>query len=154
VCPDLATALAITRRSAMPDKICRMAVAEYGRLLGWIGAVPEYDGNAWCLYPLAVHRDYRARGIGRALVADLEALLCRRGAITLYLGTDDTAAMTSLGGRDLYPNVFEHIAHIRNHGRHPFEFYLKLGFTIVGVIPDANGLGKPDILMAKRLLEE
>lgn len=27
----------------------------------------------------------------------------------------------------------------------------KLGFTTVGVVPDANGLGKPDILMAKRV---
>jgi len=39
--------------------------------------------------------------------------------------------------------------HIRNLGRHPYEFYQKLGYVIVGVIPDANGLGKPDILMAK-----
>lgn len=35
--------------------------------------------------------------------------------------------------------------------RHPYEFYLKLGYTVVGVIPDANGPGKPDILMATRL---
>jgi aminoglycoside 6'-N-acetyltransferase I len=34
---------------------------------------------------------------------------------------------------------------------HPYEFYQKLGYVIVGVIPDANGPGKPDILMAKSL---
>jgi hypothetical protein len=28
-----------------------------------------------------------------------------------------------------------------------------MGYTIVGVIPDANGLGKPDILMAKRIAD-
>ena len=27
------------------------------------------------------------------------------------------------------------------------------GFVIVGVVPDANGLGKPDILMAKRVAD-
>lgn len=33
----------------------------------------------------------------------------------------------------------------------PYEFYQKLGYAIIGVVPDANGLGKPDILMAKRV---
>jgi hypothetical protein len=42
-------------------------------------------------------------------------------------------------------------AKIKNLHRHPFEFYQKAGFSIVGVVPDANGPGKPDILMAKRL---
>ncbi len=33
------------------------------------------------------------------------------------------------------------------------EFYQKVGYTVVGVVPDANGLGKPDILMAKRIAD-
>jgi hypothetical protein len=34
---------------------------------------------------------------------------------------------------------------------HSYEFYQKLGFSIIGAMPDANGLGKPDIYMAKPL---
>jgi hypothetical protein len=33
-----------------------------------------------------------------------------------------------------------------------YEFYQKQGYVIVGVMPDANGLGKPDILMAKSVV--
>jgi aminoglycoside 6'-N-acetyltransferase I len=36
---------------------------------------------------------------------------------------------------------------------HPAGFYLRMGFKVVGLIPDANGPGKPDILMAKRVSE-
>ena len=31
------------------------------------------------------------------------------------------------------------------------EFYRKLGYAIIGVVPDANGRGRPDIYMSKRL---
>jgi hypothetical protein len=41
--------------------------------------------------------------------------------------------------------------YLTNLRDHPYECYRKLGFVIVGVIPDANGFGKPDIFMAKRL---
>jgi aminoglycoside 6'-N-acetyltransferase I len=35
--------------------------------------------------------------------------------------------------------------------RHPYEFYQKMGYTITGVMPDANGIGKPDIFMSRRI---
>jgi aminoglycoside 6'-N-acetyltransferase I len=97
-----------------------------------------------------VRPDLQRRGIGRALVADLEARLRGRGALTLWLGTDDEDGMTTLSHVDLYPNVLEHLANIKNLRGHPYEFYGKVGFSIVGVMPDANGPGKPDIYMAKR----
>ena len=59
--------------------------------------------------------------------------------------------MTSLAGKDLFQDTLKHLAEIRNLRNHPYEFYQKVGFTVVGVVPDANGPGKPDILMAKRI---
>ncbi|MCH9670965.1 MAG: hypothetical protein K0U93_05890 [Gammaproteobacteria bacterium] len=67
------------------------------------------------------------------------------------LGADDETNATSLAGIDLYPDVTRHIRAIENLNRHQFEFYQKQGYVIVGVVPDANGFGKPDILMTKRL---
>jgi aminoglycoside 6'-N-acetyltransferase I len=58
---------------------------------------------------------------------------------------------TSVGGVELYPDVLGHAKRIRNLGGHPYEFYEKLGFVVVGVLPDANGRGRPDIFMAKRV---
>jgi len=96
-----------------------------------------------------VRSDCRRKGIGRSLVADLEDQVRERGGLTLWLGTDDEDNMTTLAGVNLYPNVFEHVARIKNLRGHPYGFYQKCGFVIVGVVPDANGLGKPDIYMAK-----
>jgi len=47
--------------------------------------------------------------------------------------------------------VLGHARRIRNLRRHPYGFYQKLGFALVGVLPDANGPGRPDIFMAKRV---
>lgn len=43
---------------------------------------------------------------------------------------------------------------IKNLRQHPDEFAQICGFVIVGVMPDANGLGKPDIYMAKQNFDE
>ncbi len=119
-------------------------------LLGWIGGLPQYDGRVWELHPLVVRRDNRLRGVGRALVAAFENEARRGGALTLTLGTDDDGGQTSLAGIDLYDHIPRHIAELRDLGsRHPFLFYLRLGYVVTGVMPDANGPGKPDIYMSK-----
>ena len=87
-------------------------------------------------------------------VKDFEEQVRLRGGSTIYLGTDDENSRTSLGGVDLYPDPLALAAKIQNLARHPFEFYRKVGFTIVGLLPDANGFGKPDIFMAKRVRDE
>jgi aminoglycoside 6'-N-acetyltransferase I len=144
-------ALETVHESLAEGRISRAAMDEGDALVGWIGAIPQYSGHAWELHPLVVHRDCRRRGVGRALVGDLEEQVRSRGATTLYLGTDDEDGRTSIAGVDLYPDVLGTLVRIRNRRDHPFEFYLKIGFAIVGAIPDANGFGKPDILMAKRV---
>ncbi len=149
--PGFDSALHEIHEALKEEKINRIAVNHEGMVLGWIGGISEYNGNAWELHPLVVHPDHQRKGIGQALVADLEQQVKKRGGITIFLGTDDEDAMTSLSNKDLYPNLFEHIAEIHNLRGHPYEFYQKQGFTIVGVIPDANGFGKPDIMMAKRI---
>ncbi len=149
--PDMDAALEEVRESFGPDRISRVAVNEQGTVLGWIGGRSHYEGHVWELHPLVVHPDHQRKGIGRALVADLEELVQARGGLTLWLGTDDLDNRTSLSGVDLYPNPLQHLAQIVNVRGHPYEFYQKVGFVIVGVMPDANGWGKPDIYMAKRV---
>jgi aminoglycoside 6'-N-acetyltransferase I len=149
--PDLAAAREEVRAALEPEKLSRAAFDATGTLVGWIGALPAYGGRVWELHPLVVRADQKGQGVGRALVADLETQVATRGGLTIMLGTDDEDAMTSLSGVDLYPDVWPHIAAISNLRRHPYSFYQKCGFVIVGVIPDANGIGKPDILMAKRV---
>jgi aminoglycoside 6'-N-acetyltransferase I len=52
---------------------------------------------------------------------------------------------------DLYPDPLSAARDLQDFGGHPFAFYRRLGYAVVGVLPDANGYGKPDILMAKRV---
>lgn len=143
-------ALQEVQASLGSDRISRVAV-DNDIVLGWIGGIRQYDGNVWELHPLVVRKEFRRQGIGRALVTDLETQVKKHGGITLWVGTDDEDHMTSLSNVDLYPDVCEHIINIKNLRAHPYEFYQKLGFVIVGVMPDANGIGKPDIYLAKRL---
>ncbi|HYJ80757.1 MAG TPA: GNAT family N-acetyltransferase [Longimicrobiaceae bacterium] len=149
--PDLASAAGEVTEAFAPDRTCRVAVDGDGSVLGWIGALPMYDGNVWELHPLVVDAARRQQGIGRALVADLEERAREAGAVTMYLGSDDVAGMTSLGGVDLFPGALERLREIRSLRGHPFEFYRRCGYEVVGVLPDANGPGKPDIFMAKSL---
>jgi aminoglycoside 6'-N-acetyltransferase I len=132
-------------------KIVRAAVDDEGNLLGIIGGIPQYDGHVWELHPLAVQPNIQGKGVGKALVEDFEEQVRARGGLTIMLGSDDEDNMTSLSNVDLYENPWNHVKKIRNLKGHPFEFYQKMGYVITGVVPDANGMGKPDILMSKRV---
>ncbi len=129
-----------------------LAALEGDNVIGFAGAAAQYGRTAWELHPLAVREDFRGRGVGSALLRALEKLLYAEGCVTLFLGCDDEDGRTSLSDTDLFDDTFAKIDGIQSSGGHPFEFYRKNGFKIVGVIPDANGKGKPDIIMAKSLL--
>ncbi|HAV77221.1 MAG TPA: N-acetyltransferase [Anaerolineae bacterium] len=132
-------------------RICRAAVDEDGNLLGMIGGISQYDGNVWELHPLAVKPNLQGNGIGKALIVDFEEQVRARGGLTITLGSDDENSMTSLSNIDLYENLWDQVRNIKNLKRHPFEFYQKMGYIITGVVIDANGRGKPDIIMSKKV---
>jgi aminoglycoside 6'-N-acetyltransferase I len=147
----LDAALAEVNASFAPGRLSRVALDEFGNVQGWAGGTEQYGGHVYELHQLAVKVGAQHQGIGRALVQDLEEQARERGAMTVVLGTDDDFGGTSLYGADVYPEVCSHISTIRNIDNHPYEFYQKCGYVIVGIVPDANGFGKPDILMAKRV---
>ena len=148
---NMTAALEEVRESFGRDRISRIAVDDSGEIVGWIGGLSHYDGNVWEIHPLVVEPSRQGSGIGTQLVRDFEDLVRKRGGLTIWVGADDEDNMTTLAGANLYPNLLDHLARIRNLRRHPYEFYQKLGFVIAGVMPDANGPGKPDIFLAKQV---
>lgn len=66
---------------------------EHGHVVG--SALAGWDGRRGWLYHVAVHKDERRRGIGRGLVAELEARLRALGCpkLNLIVWDDDTWAM-------------------------------------------------------------
>lgn len=132
-----------------------LAMVDGGTVLGWVGGLPEYRGRVWELHPIVVRREYRLRGIGRSLVDAFEEEALERGALTATVGTDDELGLTSMAHVDLYDDIPGHIAGLKDLGRgHPFLFYLKVGYVVTGVMPDANGRGRPDIYLSKALQAE
>lgn len=152
--PDMDVALKEVREALPDDRIARIAV-EGEEVVGWIGGLKlgHYPGEIWELHPLVVREDRQRRGVGRALVADLEERIRERGGKIVYLGTDDKRGQTSIADIDIFQSPLELAAKIENLRGHPYEFYQKQGYVIVGVLPDGNGWGRPDIFMAKRVVQ-
>jgi len=111
--PTLASAKKEVLESLNKDRISRIAVIEK-EVVGWIGAIRQYHGNVWELHPLIVKKQKQKQGNGTALVKDLEAKVREQGGITLWAGTDDEKAMTSVSEVDLYPNVLKRLIDIKN----------------------------------------
>jgi aminoglycoside 6'-N-acetyltransferase I len=126
------------------------AAVEHGHVVGWIGGIRAYD-RGWELHPLCVHPKHQRRGLGRLLVRVLEDAAKAENICTIYLGADDEVSGTTASGVDLFADIASHIRNLAVTTEHPLAFYRKVGFSVVGLLPDVNGPGKPDILLAKRV---
>ncbi|MCR4402943.1 MAG: GNAT family N-acetyltransferase [Firmicutes bacterium] len=133
------------------DEYICLGIMEGNRLLGWAGLRPMYH-HTWELHPMVIRPECQRRGLGRRLLDEIEREARSRGIIGIALGTDDETFETSLSLKELNAsNIYDELKNVRNLGKHPFEFYAKCGYMVVGVIPDADGPRKPDIWMWKRL---
>lgn len=148
--PTLRQAMEEVKKSFVTGNMSIVAMLG-GRAIGWACASRQHNGNSWEIHLLVVHQRQRMSGVGTALVAEIESRVIEHGGLTLWVGIDDQTGLTSIWGQDLYPDPLKSLSQIRNLQNHPYEFYEKLGFSICGVLPDANGLGKPDIFLAKRV---
>ncbi len=100
---------------------------------------------------MVVASTHRKQQIGTRLVSYLEKEVASYGGLVIYLGTDDVEGQTNLVETDLFEDTFAKLQEIKNINHHPYTFYEKLGYQIIGVIPDANGWNQPDIWLAKRV---
>lgn len=146
---ESATAEVVSFRS--PDRFAFPAL-DGVHVSGWIGAI-RHTSLMWELHALVVAPDRQRTGVGTALVQKLEAEASDQHVSTIYLRTDDDFGGTNIYGKDLYPDVLGRLSALEPVSGHPYTFYHKMGYSVVGVIPDASGFGKHDILMAKRIRE-
>ncbi|MGB4660531.1 MAG: GNAT family N-acetyltransferase [Mobilitalea sp.] len=137
--------------SCLAEEKIALVALEDGHVVGFVGAMPKYKHTGWELHPLMIAKEHQGMGLGSRLVATLEQEVLLQGGIMIYLGSDDVDGATSLSEYDLWEDTLEKMKNIKNYKRHPYEFYQKQGYKVVGVFPDANGIGKPDIWLAKHL---
>ncbi|ECZ4807255.1 AAC(6')-Ia family aminoglycoside 6'-N-acetyltransferase [Salmonella enterica] len=146
--PDYESAYQEVQECIQKPNIC-IGVCEKDRLVGWIGLRPMYE-KTWELHPIVVDIKEQHKGVGKLLLAEIEKEAKEKNIIGIVLGTDDENYRTSLSQVTITnDNLFNEIKYIRNIGNHPYTFYEKSGYMIVGVIPNANGVNKPDIWMWK-----
>ena len=124
------------------------------KLIGWLGLKPMYP-KTWELHPMAVKPEFQGKGYGKILINELEKIARKKGIIGIFAGSDDETNKTSLSEKEITKdNLFEEIKNVKNYGNHPFQFYQKCGFNIIGIIPNANGPNKPDILLWKDIRKQ
>ena len=150
---DLESAKDTIEETFDEDSIARVALNDAGNVIGFAAAAPQYS-HAWELHPVVVARDEQHRGVGRALVTDIEELVAAEGGLTVYLGADDLDEATSLADEELFPGVLDAAAEVQvRKRRHPIGFFLRLGYEVIGVIPDANGPGRPDVWLGRSVAD-
>ena len=126
-----------------------VALNHRGDAVGWIGAI--HDDDVWEIHPIAVSKQAQRSGVGRLLVEHMCEMAKCHGATAIWAGTSDEVGATSFSKIDLYTDLVGGLTNISAPDDHAIQFWLKMGFSIIGVQPDGEGLGKPSIHFAKRL---
>jgi len=130
------------------SNIC-IGIKQENQLIGWVGLRPMYE-KTWELHPMVIKKEFQEKKYGRKLLNELEKVASQKGIIGIVAGSDDETNSTSLSEKEINgENIFDEIRNIKNYKNHPFEFYIKCGYSIIGIIPNANGKNKPDIWLWK-----
>lgn len=147
---DLDAARAEIAEAMTDDKTALALLDEHEQPIAWIAAGHDW-GELWELHPLIVALEHHGRGHGRRLVREVERIAGEAGARTMTLSTSDTVGATSLAGADLYEDLPGQLARFTVHRPHAAAFWLRVGYSVVGVTPDAEGPGQPSIAFARRI---
>ena len=139
--------------SIQPGYYCRVAVEEEDRVVAWLWGRPLFGGESWELKWIIVDPTHQRSGVGWQLVRAFEEWCVAHGVLTVWLMTGDELGQTSLRGVDIFDDPLGRVRALELTGDHPIRFYRKLGYQLVGVIPDANGFGVPEYLMARRVAD-
>ena len=151
-CPDIASGRMKIRESFSADRRSRVLANDDGIALGWAGAI--VGENVWEIHPIAVSPAFQRRGYGSLLVNDIIELARTNNAVAVWAGTGDTTDSTNFSKIDLYRSAANALQDVTAPQDHPVHFWSRMGFSLVGVMPDEEGLGKPGIHFAKRIAND
>ncbi|HOO74253.1 MAG: GNAT family N-acetyltransferase [Thermotogae bacterium] len=135
---------------SLSDEKISIILEDKNTVIGWISGINSYSG-AFELHPIVISKKFQGKGYGKILISYFEKKVKELGYCTIYLGCDDEDYRTNISGKEIFPDPIDYLINIKNINNHPYEFYIKCGFSLCGIIPHANGFGKPDILMAKKI---
>jgi aminoglycoside 6'-N-acetyltransferase I len=153
--PDLNEKKALeTVTNSLDEKNICIGLKVGNELAGWVCLSPMYgkieNEETWNLQPLAVSTKFKGRGFGKILMNEVERLAREKNIIGILLSSGDEADKTSLSDREISgENVIEEIKNIKNYKNHPYEFYQKCGYSIIGIVPNGYGLRRTDIWLWK-----
>lgn len=121
-------------------------------LLGWGGILPSYHGNVYEIHPMVIKSSFQNKGYGGLLIKHLEDKARSLGGLTIYAASDDEFddRKSSLRDVDGYNEIYDKMKTF-DPLNHPARFYMKNGYQLIGIMPDANGIGKHDLILGKKL---
>lgn len=134
----------------------RLFIAEESeRVIAFVGVLRHVFPYAYQIEPLIVKEPFRGQGVGGRLLELIEFKLKDEGVRTLFITGPDTTGETSLYNKDLFDGegIVHHLSTV-DYGHEALSFYTKRGYQVSGVIPEANGAGKPEIMLAKRISQK